>query len=466
MSTLWTSKEIATAVGGTANSAWNATGISIDTRTLKPGDLFVALKGPNFDADTFAGDALAKGAAGALVSRATTADEKLIVVSDTLRALEKLAAASRTRSDADIIAVTGSVGKTGCKEALRQVLSAQGPTHASQGSYNNHWGVPLSLSQMPADAEYGVFEIGMNHIGELGPLSKMVRPYVALITGIAAVHIGNFKDLNEIANAKAEIFEGLEPGGAAVLPGDDTYYKVLAAAATKYGAKIHRFGKGDGYEAQLLRHQLYGETSRVTARIRSKEYTYDVGAPGMHWVTNSLAVLLCASLAGADVARAADAFKTLKLATGRGSVRVMKFADGSFTLVDESYNASPVSIEAAISVLAQRQPAGLGRRILVLGDMKELGEQSKKLHSALAAPIEDARIDLVFAAGDEMRALFEALPKNQQGAWKPNSSELAPVVAGAIQNGDIVTVKGSHSMMMERVVAALAALEAASLKSA
>ncbi|HVY12372.1 MAG TPA: UDP-N-acetylmuramoyl-tripeptide--D-alanyl-D-alanine ligase, partial [Alphaproteobacteria bacterium] len=442
MSVLWTSGDIAAATSGACKGTWTVNGVSIDSRTVKKGDLFVALKGPNFDAHDFVADALKKGAGGALVSHIPprTPSEKLVLVNDTFKALEDLGRASRARSKAKVIAVTGSVGKTGCKEALRQVLSVQKASFASTGSYNNHWGVPLSLSQMPQATAYGIFELGMNHAGELGPLSKMARPHIALITGIAAVHLGHFASLEEIARAKAEIFEGLEADGTAVLNGDDAYYNVLKDCAVKTGVKnIARFGKGADFEARLEEFSLNDESSTVHASILGKKLNYAIGAPGEHWVMNSLAVLLCAALAGADVQRAAESFKDLKLATGRGGTEHINFVGGAFTLIDESYNASPVAVEAAIRVLGRRKPEGDGRRILVLGDMKELGDQSQKLHEALAAPIQEAGIAKVYATGEHMRCLLEALPESLRGGWRATSSELAPQVAENIRHGDVVT---------------------------
>jgi UDP-N-acetylmuramoyl-tripeptide--D-alanyl-D-alanine ligase len=467
---LWTSAEIAAATKGTCTGKWHVDGISIDTRTVKPGDLFIALQGPNHDAHDFVGEAINKSASGALVSyipRQTPA-EKLVLTKDTMAALQELGKEGRRRSHAKIIAVTGSVGKTGCKEALKQVLSAQAPSFASAGSYNNHWGVPLSLSQMPQATVYGVFEIGMNHAGELGPLSKMVRPHIALITGIAAVHLGHFKDLKEIARAKAEIFEGIEKNGTAVLNGDDAHFELLKDAAQKAGVKhILRFGRGAGFEAKLEEQTLEAEQSRVRATIMGQSISYIIGAPGEHWVMNSLAVLLCAQAAGADLKKAAQAFENLALAEGRGGAQTVALpAGGSFTLVDESYNASPVAVEAAIRVLAKRQPGPEGRRIIVLGDMKELGGESRKMHVNLAPAILQAKIAQVYACGSAMRDLFEALPENLRGAWCSTSGDLAPLVAAAVKDGDVITVKGSHSMAMEKVVQALTALQTPFVKKA
>ncbi|MBI3418849.1 MAG: UDP-N-acetylmuramoyl-tripeptide--D-alanyl-D-alanine ligase [Proteobacteria bacterium] len=459
---LWTSGAIAAATSGTCVGKWEAARISTDSRQLKPGDLFIALKGPNHDAHDFVAEAFNKGAVGAVVSHmpAKCPPEKLVLVANTFYALQDLGKAGRARASAKIIAVTGSVGKTGCKEALRQVLSAQAPSFASAASYNNQWGVPWSLALLPPDAVYGVFEMGMNHAGELAPLSKLARPHIALITGIANVHAAHFASLEDIARAKSEIFQGLEPGGTAVLNGDDTYYEVMRQAAAQVGVKnIARFGRGAGFEAQLEEFSLEAEGSRVRARVLGQPLSYYIGVPGEHWVMNSLAVLLCAGLAGADLAKAAKTFEKLALAEGRGGARQVEFPGGHFTLVDESYNASPVAMEAAIKVLAARQPARGGSRVLVLGDMKELGDKASEIHAGLARPILNSGVGRVYACGELMRYLKEALPEGLCHGWALTSGELASQVAAEIRDGDIVTVKGSHSMMMEKVVQALLALQ-------
>lgn len=461
MNILWTSKEIAEATGGTCSGTWQVSGISIDSRTVKAGDLFIALKGPNFDGHDFVKAALDKGASGALVSQIPPGAqaEKCVVVPDTFMALEKLGAAARTRSSAKIIAVTGSVGKTGCKEALRQILGAQAPTYASVGSFNNHWGVPLTLARMPRDCVFAVIEMGMNHVGELGPLSRMVRPHIALITTIAPVHIANFKDLHEIAGAKAEIFEGLGTDGHAVLNADNEFIGFLTKTALKHEVRhVYSFG-AKGKDARLEGFHLHPETSAVQAMIMGRALQYKVNAPGEHWVMNSLAVMLCAALAGADMDKAAQTLGTLELAQGRGVAREIKINGGSFTLIDESYNASPIAVDMALRVLGKRTPKGKGRRLIALGDMRELGEHSQKLHLALLQPIVDAGVDKVFCCGEHMKHVFDALPADKKGAYAFTSDALAPLVAAAIMPDDILTVKGSHSVAMEKVVAALEKLE-------
>ncbi len=449
MSALWTAQEVASATNGKTTGAWEATGISINSRDIKPGQFFVALKGPQFNAHDFVKSAVEQGAPGVMVDHLVEgiAPEKQVVVADTYKALEMLGIASRARMHGKVIAVTGSVGKTGHKEALRQVLEVQAPTYANVGSFNNHWGVPTSLARMARDSRYGVFEIGMNHTGELGPLSRQVRPHIALITNIAPVHIGNFRDLDEIAAAKAEIFEGLEPGGHAVLNADNSYFEFLKAR-TK--ANVVSFGKA-GKDAKLEGFTLSADGSEVKASILGRTYIYKVGQPGEHWVMNSLAVLLTAGIAGADVAKAAETLGQLKLATGRGGVH-----EGAFTIIDESYNASPISMEMAIKVLAGKKPGPGGRRLLAIADMKELGHQARDFHVGLAPAIQAAQIDQVFCCGEIMKHLFDALPAKLQGGYAPTSDLLAPIISAAIRPGDIITIKGSHSMAMEKVVAALA----------
>ncbi|NDE90977.1 MAG: UDP-N-acetylmuramoyl-tripeptide--D-alanyl-D-alanine ligase [Alphaproteobacteria bacterium] len=463
---LWTAHDIAKATNGSCAGTWSANAVAIDSRTVKEGDLFIALKGPNFDGHDFVAGALAAGASGAIVSAIPTGADAMrcVVVADGFQALHDLGQAGRARSSAKILAVTGSVGKTGCKEALRQILSAQAPSYANEGSFNNHWGVPLSLSRLPAAAQYGVFELGMNHMGELGPLSRQVRPDIALITSIAAVHIGNFNSLDEIASAKSEIFEGLAAGGSAVLNADNAYIEYLKQRARHFGiTNITTFGK-KGVDAKLENFVLKSDGSEVNATILGKKINYTIGAPGEHWVINSLAVLLSAGLAGADVERAAHSMVNLQLAQGRGTPQNIEASFGEFTLIDESYNASPVAVEMAIQVLANKKPSG--KRMLALGDMRELGEHSKTLHVNLAQHIIDAKIDSVFCCGEHMKHLYSALPDTIHGGYAFTSAELAPIVANAMRAGDIITIKGSKSVGMQKVVDALMALTISKTKKA
>jgi UDP-N-acetylmuramoyl-tripeptide--D-alanyl-D-alanine ligase len=381
----------------------------------------------------------------------------LLEVDDVLEGLRDLARASRARiSNAKVIGVTGSVGKTGTKEALRLALGADGETYASVASYNNHWGVPLSLSRCPAHVKYAVFEIGMNHAGEIVPLVAMVRPHVAIVTTVEPVHLEYFGSLEKIADAKAEIFTGIEPGGAAVLNRDNSQYARLAAAAK--AAKVSRivtFGEDAKADSRLTRFSLQPDSSTIEADILGQHVTYKLGAPGKHLVLNSLAVLTAAALAGADLALAALALDRLESATGRGARMTLSLPSGSALLIDESYNANPASMRAAIALLGQAPVGPRGRRIAVLGDMLELGDQGNQLHGALAAPIEAAHIDLVYCSGPQMRALWEALPSGRRGGYAETAAALEPSVLDAIRAGDAVMVKGSLGSKMGPIVKAL-----------
>jgi UDP-N-acetylmuramoyl-tripeptide--D-alanyl-D-alanine ligase len=461
MSALWTIDAMLAAMGAQGSGALPAdtNGISIDSRTVGKGDAFFAIKGDNRDGHEFVEGALKGGAGLAVVSSAQRArfpDAPLLIVADVLEGLRDLARAARDRLHAKVIAVTGSVGKTGTKEALNLALSADGETHASAASYNNHWGVPLSLTRCPATVKYGVFEIGMNHAGEITPLTKLVRPHIAIITGIEPVHLEYFGSLEKIADAKAEIFAGVEPGGAVVLNRDNGQYVRLAAAAK--AAHIERlvsFGEHADADARLLRLSLNADCSIVEARILGQAVTYKLGAPGRHLVLNSLAVLGAVSLAGADLALAAVALTNLKPASGRGARSVMAVPGGTALLIDESYNANPASMRAAIALLGQAPVGDNGRRIAVLGDMLELGPSGAELHGALADAVEAANIDLVFCCGPLMRALWEALPSRTRGGYAETAAGLEVSVVDAIRAGDAIVVKGSLGSKMGPIVKAL-----------
>lgn len=461
MTSLWTLADMAKAMRADIAGAPAAeiTGISIDTRTIAKGEAFFALTDVR-DGHDFVEAALKAGAGVAVVARSKRdrypADAPLLLVDDVLDALRDLARAARVRTSAKIIAVTGSVGKTGTKEALRLALSADGETHASVASYNNHWGVPLSLARCPADVKYAVFEIGMNHAGEITPLTKLVRPHVAIVTTVEAVHLQYFGSIEKIADAKAEIFLGLEPDGAAVINRDNSQYERLAAAAKAAGVKnIVRFGEEASCEARLVRFALHAGMSSVHADILGHEVHYKLGAPGRHLVNNSLAVLAAASLAGADLALAALALGKLRAPAGRGARIVLHPPGGSALLIDESYNANPASMAAAIALLGQAETSARGRRIAVLGDMLELGSDGARLHSALAADLDAAGIDLVYCSGPLMQSLFQALPSDRRGGYAGTAAELEPAVLGAIRPGDAVMVKGSFGSKMAPIVKAL-----------
>lgn len=463
----WPAADAAAAANGRllGRQDWVATGVSIDSRTLEPGDLFVAIQGPNFDGHAFVAAALDRGAAACLVARVPDglpADAPLLRVDDTLTGLEDLGRVARLETAARVVAVTGSVGKTSTKEMLRTCLAACAPTFATPGSLNNHWGVPLSLARLPAAAAFGVFELGMNHPGEIGPLSRMVHPDVALITTVEAVHLEFFPSVEAIADAKAEIFEGMSRQGTAILNRDNPHYaRLLAAARTQGISHVVSFGAAAPADAHLLDLELLADRSRVAASIRGRRIDYVLGIPGRHQVINSLGVLLAVDAAGGDVDKAAAALAGFQPVKGRGQRRAVPLPDGgSLTLIDESYNASPASIAAA-AVLG-RTPTGAGepagRRIAVLGDMREMGADSPRLHGALAEPLLAAGIDLVYCCGPHMHHLFDRLPAERRGGHAATSADLAPLVTAAVRAGDVVMVKGSLGSRMAVVVAALDAL--------
>ncbi len=459
---LWTSAAMAQAMRATVRGALpqDVTGISIDSRTLTPGDAYFAILGDVHDGHAFVDAALANGAALAVVARAQAdsfaPDARLLIVDDVLAALVALGCAARARLTGQVIAVTGSVGKTSTKEALRAVLGAQGETHASVASFNNHWGVPLTLARCPASAQFAIFEIGMNHAGEITPLVKMVRPHVAIITTVEPVHLEFFSGVEAIADAKAEIFLGLEPGGAAVLNIDNPQFARLKASADKAGvARVVSFGADAHADARLIDMSLHPACSAVHADILGQAITYKIAVPGRHMVMNSLAVLAAATLAGADLAVSALALSRLQPAAGRGVRHDLGLADGSAILIDESYNANPASMAAAISVLGQAGVGPRGRRIAVLGDMLELGAQSPELHRGLGEAITVHGVDSVFCCGPLMRNLWEALPSAKKGGYAETSVALAPLVADAIGPGDAIMVKGSLGSRMKLIVTAL-----------
>jgi UDP-N-acetylmuramoyl-tripeptide--D-alanyl-D-alanine ligase len=463
MTALWTAYEAAAATGGRSHRDWSAKGVSIDSRSVGAGDLFIALAGPKFDGHDFVADALKKGAAAALVARVpegVAADAPLLVVADTMAGLEDLGRAARRRSSAAVIGVTGSVGKTGTKEALKRALERQGPSFASAGSLNNQWGVPLSLARMPRDTAYGIFEMGMNHPGEIAALSRIVRPDVAVITTIEPAHLGFFPSVEAIADAKAEIFLGMEPRGAAVLNRDNPHFPRLAAAARAQGiSRILGFGSDADAAVKLIDCHLYATASAVTASVMGEIVDYCIAIPGRHWVMNSLAVLGAVKAVGGDVGAAAAALSSLAALDGRGRRHGIAVAGGTAELIDESYNASPASMRAAFAVLAAAEPGKGGRRIAALGDMLELGDDARDLHAALAQPLVDARIDLVFTAGPQMQALHEALPKRMRGGHAPTAAALGDSLVRRLRPGDILTVKGSHGSRMSDVVKRLLAGE-------
>ncbi len=461
---LWTVEELVAATGGTLTGAATAalTGVSIDSRSVAAGDIFVAIKGEKHDGHEFVIAALKAGAGLAVVSRATeemrAAGPLLIVAEDPLRGLENLGRASRARSHAQVIGVTGSVGKTSSKDMLRAALSQSGLTHASAASFNNHWGVPLTLARMPRRTAYGVFEIGMNHAGEIAPLTRMVRPHVAVVTAIAASHLGQFRSLDEIADAKAEIFLGVGPDGHAVINRDTPYFDKLAAAARAAGvSNIVGFGRSPRAEARIERAALHGDCCCITADILGETLIYKLGLAGEHMALNSLAVLAAVKLAGADLARAALALAGVAPAKGRGVRERLRIDGGELLLIDESYNANPASVRAALALLAQAKPGKGGRRIAVLGDMLELGDFGAGLHGDLAEPVDEARVDVLYAAGPLMANLWARTPASRRGAYAKTSEDLRDALLSGLRAGDAVMIKGSLGSRMGPLAEALRA---------
>ena len=455
MTALWTSREIASACGGTVRVDFEVTGVTFDSREVHPGDLFIALKGETTDGHRFVDGAFEAGAAGVLVSRE---DERPSVrVADTTRALGDLGRASRARSPAAIIGVTGSVGKTSTKEALFAALdrAAPGRAHRSVKSYNNHTGVPLSLARMPRDARYGVLEMGMNHAGELAVLTALVRPHVALVTAIASAHRQFFASEEQIADAKAEIFTGLEPGGTAILPFDSAHRDRLMAAARPHADRILTFGLGEGADVRAI-HMVKGPQggTMVTAGLPEGQLSFTISQPGDHWVANALAVIAAVEAVGGDLAAAGLALADLGGLKGRGERRRVAVDGGEALLIDESYNANPASMAATLKVLGAEEVAG--RRIAVLGAMRELGEGSDEFHASLAGPVAAARVDYAILVGEEMAALAKALGRDTKLAHVPDTAAAIGLAREAIGPGDAVLVKGSNSIGLAALVEALA----------
>jgi len=460
---LWSGHAVLRAVRGEGLGDWVAEGVSIDSRTLTPGDLFVALSGPNFDGHDFVPAAFEKGAAAALVSRRPEDlphSARLVVVEDTLAALTGLGAAGRQRSAARVVAVTGSSGKTSTKEALRLALAEPGPAFASGASHNNHWGVPLSLSLLPRDARWGVFEIGMNHAGEIRPLVQLVRPHAVVITNIGVAHLENLGSREAIADAKSEIFLGLEPDGVAVLPRDDDYFDRLLSNARAAGAPtVVSYGRHRRADVRLLDQRSDPEGSDLRVDVLGRVLAVRIGAPGAHWAHNALAVLATVAALDADLAAASAALAQVRALKGRGARERIAVTDGQLTLIDESYNANPYSMQAALSVLGQVRPGLTGRRIAVLGDMLELGEQGPALHADLAPHVVEAGADAAFLCGPQMASLATALQGRVEVVHAADSTVLAPLVSEEVRAGDVVLVKGSFGSRMRLVVDALRSLD-------
>ncbi len=458
---LWTSTAIAAACEGVAQGEFSASGVTFDSREVEPGDLFIALKGEATDGHRFVAMARARGAAGLLVSDA--AEGPAVRVADTMAALNALGSAARDRSAALRIGVTGSVGKTGVKEALKAALGRFAPdaVHASVKSYNNHTGVPLSLARMPAAARFGVFEMGMNHAGELAALTQLVRPHIAIVTWVASAHREFFATEADIARAKAEIFGGLPAGGTAIIPHDNVHAPLLAAAAAAAGARVVRFGEGAGADVQAERVALHPDCSCVTARIGDERLTFKIGMAGRHWVNNALAVLAGVQAAGGDLALAGLALAELNGLPGRGRRLRVAAGDGQAIVIDEAYNANPASMAASLAVLRDVAPAGHGRRLALLGGMKELGALSAEFHAGLAPHLLKAKVALAVLVGPEMAPLAAALGRRIDVRHVADADAALAEIRRSLARDDVLLAKGSNSIGLGRVVAALAAGESA-----
>lgn len=467
MTALWTSSEAAVATGGRARRAFVVSGVSIDTRTLEEGDLFVALTDVR-DGHDFVAQALAKGAAAALVSHhpaGVAADAPLLIVPDVLAALGALGEAARARSAARVVAVTGSVGKTSTKEMLRAVLGGQGRVHAAEASYNNHWGVPLTLARMPVSAEFAVIEIGMNHPGEIAPLARLARPHVAMITTVAEAHLEAFENIDGIAREKASIVEGLEPGGMAVLNADLATTPILIAAAEAVGARIITFGTAATADFRLREVQVAHDTTVVRAEAAGRAVLFKVGSAGRHFAMNALGVLAVAEALALDLGLTAIDIGNWQPPEGRGAREriVLDLVNEAmaFDLIDDAFNANPASMAAALDVLGGADPThGIGRvtegrRIAVLGDMLELGADELALHRAIAAHPALPKIAQIHCVGPRMRALWEVLPRRQRGLWTETAAEMVAEARHLADAGDVVLVKGSKGIKVSRVVDAL-----------
>ncbi len=467
MTALWTAAEAAEATQGQAIGDWAVNGVSIDTRTIQPGDLFVALTAAR-DGHDFVADALAKGAGAALVSRVpdgVAEDAPLLLVKDVLSGLEDLGRAARRRMTGKVVAVTGSVGKTSTKEMLRTVLGGQGRVHAAEASYNNHWGVPLTLARMPRDTEYAVIEIGMNNPGEIAPLSQMARPHVAVVTIVAPAHLAAFDGLDGIAREKASVFSGLEPNGIAIYNGDLPVSDILHDAAKAQAKRLISFGQAASNHHRVTDVKIHDTCTVARGRAWRMPVLYKVHAPGRHYVVNAMAVIAVASALKLDRSLAANDLGRWQPGAGRGMRQVVQLdpveTEMTLELIDDAYNANPASLGAALEVLAAasaRDGMGRisrGRRVACLGDMKELGKDEARLHAEIAALPSIEKIDVVHCVGPLMRHLWEALPQRIQGRYAKTAQEMSERLPHDLDAGDVVLVKGSNSLHLSRVVDAI-----------
>ncbi|WP_085793544.1 UDP-N-acetylmuramoyl-tripeptide--D-alanyl-D-alanine ligase [Roseivivax jejudonensis] len=474
---LWTSEEAVAATGGRCKTPWTARGVSIDTRTLRRGDLFVALSAQR-DGHDFVAEALARGAAAALVSRrpdGVDKDAPLLRVDDVQAGLEALGRWSRARMRGRVVAVTGSVGKTSTKEMLRKVLGGQGHCHAAEASYNNHWGVPLTLARMPAQSDFAVIEIGMNHPGEIAPLSRMARPDIGIVTTVAPAHLAAFESLEGIAREKASIFEGLAPGGTAIVNGDLPTTPILVAAAEAAGAQVRTFGEASTNHHRVTSIRIGDHATVAEGRAWREPVVYKVSVPGRHFAVNAMAVLAAAHALGLDRARALCDLGLWQPPAGRGLREVIALDPVETThtleLIDDAYNANPTSVEAALEVLAAASVIhgigrkAQGRRVAYLGDMGELGHDEAARHAALAELPHMARLDVVHCVGPLMRGLYDALPADRRGRWTETAAQMAASVPRDLDAGDVVLVKGSNYMGLSRLVDAIRKMGQAAIAS-
>jgi len=472
---LWTASDAAKATGGNTLGQWIARGISIDSRSLQKGDLFIAIRGAAMDGHKFAADAISKGAAAVMIDREVDGipADKILMVKDTFKAMQDLGIAARARTGAKIIGITGSVGKTGTKEMLGRVFSTYGLTHYSEKSLNNHWGVPLSLSRMDAGCDFGIFEMGMNHANEIAPLSGMVKPHIAIITTIAPAHIEHFSDgLDGIARAKSEIFAGMDKNGIAILNHDNPQFDLICSEAKRQGiTKIFTFGTSDKVDARLLDCLVASNGTQIKAKILGEDITFSMKDAGPHIAMNVMSVLLAVKLAGGELTKAVSALRDIEPPAGRGKREILNMGEfnNSVTLIDESYNASPIAMQAAFKVMALIDPGRGGRRIAILGDMYELGNDSTKMHRDLALPLKAAGIDLVYTCGTLMKNLYDVIPEQNRGKHTDEAPEMAKIVPDVLVPGDVVLVKGSRGggdrPRMQLVVEALREMSVKNSKS-
>lgn len=452
MTALWTSDEIAAATGGAASSPFVVTGVAFDSREVGPGDLFIALKGEATDGHRFVEGAFEHGASGAIVSQPVPFPH--VRVADTTAALDALGVAARARTSARIAGVTGSVGKTGTKEALSAALARanRGAVHRSVKSYNNHTGVPLSLSRMPADSAFGVFEMGMNHAGEIAALTRLVRPHVAVVTAIAPAHIEFFDSIEGIADAKGEIFQGLETGGTAVIPFDSPYRDRLIAHARPFASNVLTFGVGDGASVRVLESVPTPDGTLVTVELPDAELSFTLSQPGDHWVSNAMAVLAAVHALGGDLAAAGLALSDFEGLAGRGARHRITVGSGEALLIDESYNANPTSMAATLKVLGETESV---RRIAVLGAMRELGADAEQLHASLAHPLLAAGVDFALLVGSGIEPLAKVLEGQLDCAHWPDAAAAEEALLKIIQPGDAILIKGSNAIGLGRIVETL-----------